>query len=256
MASLSQEDLNEWPLGGFSYERHRPEETLLYQIIEEHWPRFQQHLEQQGKHLPTYVKQEFEDFLACGRLDRGFLRVQCESCHAQRLVAFSCKRRGFCGSCGARRMADSAAHLVDKVFPERPVRQWVLSVPYQLRFLFATEPQVITKVLAIVHRVITTWLIKRAGLTVKSGAQAGAVTLIQHFGSALNAHLHFHMLYIDGVYDGHGRFYPLKEPSTGDLDSITHQIARRVSRYLEKAGYLVRDAWAAPRFCVPGFAGR
>ncbi len=108
---------------------------------------------------------------------------------------------------------------------------------------------------------ITTWLIKRAGLTVKSGAQAGAVTLIQHFGSALNAHrdaapLHFHMLYIDGVYDGHGRFYPLKEPSTGDLDSITHQIARRVSRYLEKAGYLVRDAWAAPRFCVPGFAGR
>ena len=88
---------------------------------------------------------------------------------------------------GGGRPVDSAAHLVDEVFPERPIRQWVLSVPYQLRFLFATEPQVITKVLAIVHRVITTWLIKRAGLTVKSGAQAGAVTLIQHFGSALNA---------------------------------------------------------------------
>ena len=86
MASLSQEYLNEWPLGGFSYERHRPEETLLYQIIEEHWPQFQQHLEQQGKYLPTYVKQEFEDFLACGRLDRGFLRIQCEACHAEKLV--------------------------------------------------------------------------------------------------------------------------------------------------------------------------
>jgi hypothetical protein len=147
-------------------------------------------------------------------------------------------------------MADSAAHLVDRIFPERPVRQWVLSVPYPLRFLFATQPEVITKVLAIVHRVISTWLIKRIGLTVKSGAQSGAVTLIQHFGSALNAHLHFHMLYVvvrhsDGVFDRHGRFYHLREPSTGDLDAITHTIAQRVSRYLEKAGYLVRDAESA-----------
>ncbi len=76
----------------------------------------------------------------------------------------------------------------DYVFPDRAARQWVLSVPYQLRFLLAAQPQVITKVLAIVHRVISTWLIKRTGLTVKSGAQTGAVTLLQHFGSALNAH--------------------------------------------------------------------
>ena len=64
-------------------------------------------------------------------------------------------------------MADSAAHLVDKVFPERPVRQWVLSVPFQLRFLFATQPQVMSKVLAIVHRVISTYLITRAGLRLR-----------------------------------------------------------------------------------------
>ena len=125
------------------------------------------------------------------------------------------------------------------------VRQWVLSVPYQLRFLFATEPQVITKVLAIVHRVISTWLIKRAGLTVKSGAQSGAVTLVQHFGYALNAHLHLHMLYVDGAFNRHGQFYPLREPNTGDLEAITHTIARRVSRYLEKVGYLVRDTETA-----------
>lgn len=51
-------------------------------------------------------------------------------------VAFSCKRRGFCPSCGARRMAESAALLVDEVLPEQPMRQWVLSFPFQLRFLF------------------------------------------------------------------------------------------------------------------------
>ena len=82
-----------------------------------------------GRALPGYVEQAFEDYLKCGRLEEGFLRVRCESCHAEHLVAFSCRRRGFCPSCGARRMAESAALLVDEVFPEQPVRQWVLSVP-------------------------------------------------------------------------------------------------------------------------------
>ena len=47
------------------------------------------------------------------------------------------------------------------------------------------------------------------------------------------------------MFDRHGRFYPLKAPTPSDLDSITHQIAHRVSRYLEKAGHLVRDAESA-----------
>jgi hypothetical protein len=138
-------------------------------------------------------------------------------------------------------MADSAAHLVEEVLPEKPIRQWVLSVPFQLRFLFATQPQVMSKVLGIVHRVISTFLIKRAGLTVKSGAQTGAITLIQRFGSALNLNLHYHMLYLDGVYNKNAVFYPVKSPMSEDLAKVTQKIAERVSRYLEKAGYLVRD---------------
>ena len=85
------------------------------------------------------------------------LRVRCESCHHEKLVAFSCKRRGFCPSCGARRMVDSAAHLVDEVLPKRSICQWVLSVPYPLRFLFATNAAVMSQVLTIVHRVINTF---------------------------------------------------------------------------------------------------
>ncbi|MGK9904130.1 transposase zinc-binding domain-containing protein, partial [Salmonella enterica subsp. enterica] len=82
------------------------------------------------------------------------LRVVCEHCRAERLVAYSCKKRGLCPSCGARRMAESARHLVDEVFGPRPVRQWVLSFPYPLRFLFASKPEAISPVLGIVHRVI------------------------------------------------------------------------------------------------------
>ena len=86
------------------YERHQPEQTLLYQIIEKYYPQFLAHMAQQDTDLPMYVRSEFEEYLKCGRLEHGFLRVRCESCHNEFLVAFSCKRRGFCPSCGARRI--------------------------------------------------------------------------------------------------------------------------------------------------------
>ena len=82
-------------------------------------------------------------------------------------------------------MTDSAALLVDEILPYQPMRQWVLSVPFPLRFLFASNPKVMTKVLSIVHRAIATHLAHKAGFA-KPLAQTGAVTLIQRFGSALN----------------------------------------------------------------------
>lgn len=93
-------------LFGGVYQRHQPEKTLLYQIVDNHYPTFVALMAEQGKPLPHYVQDEFEAYLKCGRLEHGFLRVRCDSCHAEHLVAFSCKRRGFCPSCGARRMAE------------------------------------------------------------------------------------------------------------------------------------------------------
>jgi hypothetical protein len=92
-----------WPAGtevsvggsGYHYERHRPEQTLLYQLVDGYYPAFVAQLAAQGTHLPEYVHREFEDYLKCGRLEGGFLRVRCDTCHAERLVAFSCKRRGY-----------------------------------------------------------------------------------------------------------------------------------------------------------------
>lgn len=78
----------------------------------------------QSSRLPGCIVKEFEDYLKCGRLEHSFLYVRCESCHYEKLVAFICKRRGICPSCGARRMADNAEHLVDEVLPKRPIRQF------------------------------------------------------------------------------------------------------------------------------------
>lgn len=197
------------------------------------------------KPLPGYVQREFEEYLKCGRLEHGFLRVRCESCRAEQLVAFSCKRRGFCPSCGARRMAESAAHLVDEVLPEAPIRQWVLSFPYPLRFLFAAQPRVMGQVLKIVYRAISTHLIKKAGYS-KSTGHPGAVTLIQRFGSALNLNIHFHMLFVDGIYldqsNQNARFHWVKAPTSAELTHMAHTIAHRVGRFLERQGLLERDA--------------
>jgi hypothetical protein len=147
------------------YERRRPEETTLYRVVQENLETFLAEVEAGGvASLPQFVKDEFEAFLECGILSYGFLRVRCAECGHEKLVAFSCKRRGICPSCGGRRMAETAAWLVDRVIPKVPVRQWVLSCPIPLRSLFAVHPELLTSVLQIIHRVIATHLIKQAGV--------------------------------------------------------------------------------------------
>ncbi|HEY6597792.1 MAG TPA: transposase zinc-binding domain-containing protein [Pseudomonadales bacterium] len=66
---------------------------------------------------------------AAAPLEYGYVRVKCDGCRHEHLVAFSCKRRGFCPSCGARRMIETSAHLIDHVLPPVPIRQWVLAFP-------------------------------------------------------------------------------------------------------------------------------
>jgi ribosomal protein S27E len=147
-----------------------------------------------------FVEQEFDAYLACGRLEHGFLRVRCEQCHAGQLVGFSCKRRGFCPSCDARRMAETAALLVDEILPRQPLRRWVAERPrIRCGFLFPAAP--------------TSWAVCwpscTAPLPRTSSARrdsrmhtacTGAVTQVQRFGSALNLNINWHMLFLDGVY--------------------------------------------------------
>jgi hypothetical protein len=91
--------------------------------------------------MPRFCVREVDAFLRCGMLAHGFARVWCEACGKDDVVAFSCKGRGFCPSCGARRMTDTAAWLVDRVIPdEAPVRQWVLSLPVSAAALVRVRP--------------------------------------------------------------------------------------------------------------------
>src|SRR5690554_6365150 len=141
-------------------------------------------------------------------------------------------------------MAESAALLVDEVLPEQPMRQWVLSFPFLLRFQFASRPEIMGWVMGIVYHVSATHLVQKAGHT-RQVAKTGAVTLIQRFGSALNLNVHFHMRVLDGVYvaqsHGSARFRWVKAPTRPELIQLMHTIAHRVGHHLDQQGLLQRD---------------
>jgi hypothetical protein len=226
------------------YQRHQPENTALYAIVEQRLPKLCAGLAQQDASLPAFVTREFHDYLRCGLLEYGFIRVKCNGCRHEQLVAFSCKRRGFCPSCGARRMIETSAHLVDHVIPPVAVRQWVLSFPWPLRMLFASRPQALSSCLAVITRAIQTSLAQRAGLKATDGARTGIVTLIQRFGSALNLNVHLHMLVLDGVYTwehGRPRFHRVGAPNRKCLERLLDRLIRRLLRRLTRDGWLVFD---------------
>ncbi len=143
------------------YERHRPEQTTLYRRVQQHGAQAQ---DAAGADLPQFVEDEFDAFLECGTLAFGSLRLRCGDCGHDKLVAFSCWRCGFCPSCAARRMAQTAAHQVNHVIPRVPVRQWVLSVPIPVRLVLAAQPKLVTPVLQMAHPVITRYLLGQAGI--------------------------------------------------------------------------------------------
>src|SRR5690606_32682936 len=94
--------------------------------------------------IPRYAEKELREYLKCGIQVYGFARAQCEECGHELLLAFSCKRRGVCPSCNTRRMSDTAARLVDTVLPDVRLRQWVLSVPFELRLELAKNPHALS----------------------------------------------------------------------------------------------------------------
>jgi Transposase zinc-binding domain len=96
-----------------TYEPRDPSRTVLYKVVADHLETFLAALnaDPDATGLPAYVQREFYDYVQCGILAHGFLRLGCDTCQKELLLPFSCKRRGFCPSCAGRRMAQTAAHV-------------------------------------------------------------------------------------------------------------------------------------------------
>ncbi len=126
------------------YRRRRPEETVLYEAVKDNLATLLSEASEVGRGLPRYVERDFARYLECGVLAHGFARVRCESCKDELLVAFSCKGRGVCPSCNAKRAHVTAVHLVERVLPHVPYRQWTLSFPHRVRWVLLKEAGLLT----------------------------------------------------------------------------------------------------------------
>ena len=215
---------------------------MLYQVVRDHFETFRAeavHL-RDGEGLPRFVEKEFEAFLRCGWLAGGFARFRCGDCGSDRLVAFSCKGRGFCASCGGRRMTERAAHLVDHVFPDVPVRQWVLSLPPRIRYLLAWRHDVCKVVVSVLLREVNRHLRDRARACGLVDPRGGAVAIVQRFGGALNLNVHVHALVLDGVFaraaDGRLAFHAAPCLTGADVADVLAAIQPGVTRLLTRRG--------------------
>jgi hypothetical protein len=150
---------------------------VLHQVVREHLATFlaEARLRGSGEGLPRFVERELREFLNCGILANGFARFRCRDCQREILVAFSCKGR-FCPSCCGRRMAEQAAHLVDGVLGGLPVRQWVLTLPYRLRYALAWDHRLCRAVLRVFIRALLSFERRRAARRGIHDGAGGAVT--------------------------------------------------------------------------------
>jgi len=250
-----------------TYESRDPAGSTLYQIVRDHFETFRVQAAslRDGEGLPRFVEHEFRNFLRCGWLAGGFARFRCDECGLDRLVPFSCKGRALCSSCGGRRMTERAAHLLDHVFPDVPVRQWVLSLPYRLRYQLAWDHELCRAVVGVFLRAVLGALRARARRDGVADGRGGAVAVIQRFGGALNLNLHVHALVVDGVFakDGCGvvGFHPAHRLTALDVAEVLATVEPRVTRLLARRGFgegdhegSAPDAWSDDAPALAGLA--
>ena len=184
-----------------AYRPRRPQDTVLHRVVREHLETFIAHArESYDAPLPKYVRDELRAYLRCGIFDHGFTRARCDACGHDVLVAFSCKARGLCPSCAGRRMANTAAHVVDRIIPSVPVRQWVLSLPFDVRARAAFDARFLTEVIRTFASALRERHRNWARSIALDDAEFAAITFVQRFGSSLNLNVHLHVVVADGVF--------------------------------------------------------
>ena len=167
--------------------------------------------------LPPRVHAEVRRYLGCGQLARGFVQVQCDDCRVSRLVAFSCKGRGWCPSCAAKRTLERSTHLKE-VLPQVGYRQWTLTLPRQVRWVVRKQPGLVREVERRLVRAVWRWQRAQARrLGVTAPLHGGAVCFLQLFGSALQLTPHLH-----------GEWVPLPPPEDDAVEAVLHRLLRQL----------------------------
>ena len=231
------------------YEPRDPSDSVLANLARDYLPSLREALAADedddtlppGAVLPEFVLRELRALAACGDFTRGFIRLQCSACRVDRVVPFSCKGR-LCTSCGARRMAETAAHLVDRVLrPDVGWRQWVITFPAELAVGLCFQAELASSVTRLCARILSGFQSRRSNPDAPGRPRPAAIAFIQRFSDGLGPWFHIHFLLPDGVFrqlpqslDVPFEHHP--PPTPGDVASVAADIARRVTALVVRRG--------------------
>ena len=216
-----------------------------------------------GRTLPRFVTDELRAFLIRGIPAHGFVQLYCDTCKARHIVAFFCKGRGFCPSCGGHRKNEGAANLADHVLPDEvPLRLWALALPFPLRSLLAYGGSVLGAVLRIFTETVATWYRKRAAKQCgTANSECGGLAVIQRASSDLRLNPHFHTLFLDGVYvrdaaDANAPpvFHPAPPPTQDEVQAVVQRVPPACTTKNKAASIYAATSCARPSpitVCTP-----
>ncbi len=193
------------------YRPRHPERTVLYRVLFHYFDRFlteyEQFFEKEYGFLRPVIKEVVERYLDCGNPRCGFARIRCPACGEDRLLMFSCRTRGFCPSCHAKRLEEWGEWMREELLLDVPHRQVVFTIPRMLRIFFNYK----RRLLGELCRAAVQALIRYFQATTGTELRPGVVASIQTFGQKINFHSHIHCLVTEGGEDGEGTFPNLAE---------------------------------------------
>ena len=193
-------------MGRIYCQRH-PERTVLYRVMFHYFEQFLHEYENQFERLHGYlrpiVKEVVDKYLDCGNPKCGFARIKCSDCGREKLLMFSCKVRGFCPSCHAKRREEWGEWMREKLILDVPHRQVVFTIPKMLRIFFKYN----RSLLSSLCRCGKEALVKYFKATTRKELTPGIIAVIQSFGKKINFHAHLHFLVTEGGRDKQDRFH-------------------------------------------------
>ena len=241
------------------YTRRTPEEGILYNAMRQQWPfiRAASKAANDGKGLPNFIESAVNAYLECGMLKFGFLYAKCDQCKDCLVVAFSCKQRGLCSSCAGKRMIELGAQLVDSVIPKVKMRQWVISLPHDIRYLLAWNHEFRSAVLAAVMRALDRHYLMQAQQQGGKNPKPAAISVIHRMDQSVRLDVHWHILYADGAWceTEKGLEFlqgpPLKQEV---VQQVFEDVLKRIDRQIAKLPDPIESPAETQRKCDPALS--
>ena len=222
------------------YRPRHPERTVLYRVLFHYFDRFlaeyESRFEKEYGFFRPIIKEVVERYLDCGNPRWGFARIRCPDCGEERLLMFSCRTRGFCPSCHAKRLEEWGEWMREELLLDVPHRQVVFTIPKMLRVFFRYNRRLLGDLCRLALRSLTRYFEVVSG----SALTPGVIAAIQTFGDRINFHPHLHYLVTEGGVDKAGLFHKIPRIDDTRLEEI---FAREVLANLVRKE-LLSPEWA------------